>query len=156
MINLQKDVLVSINGMQIVDGDTDHTEVICPGMYYFKNEKHYITYEDAAVEGGKPVKNLLKISGDLSEPKVELIKQGGIGSHLIFEVDKNNLSAYETEYGSFMLGFHANKINVVHEEEEIDVKIEYSLEMNYEHISDNKIEIKVKSKTSDVALGLAE
>mgnify|MGYP006326981055 CR=1 FL=1 len=102
------------------------------------------------------MKNLLKISGEMSEPKVELIKRGGVGSHLIFEVDKNNLSCYETEFGSFMLGFQANRINITCEKEEIDVKIEYSLEMDYEHISDNKIEISIKSKTSGNSLHLAE
>lgn len=153
---MEKEVLVCINGMQFSEDFEDSMEVISPGTYYYKNNKHYVTYEDVPQDGGAPVKNILKISGETVEPCVELIKQGGVGTHLIFKENQNSISCYETEYGSFMLGFQANKINLKNTEDEISVRIDYSLEMNYEHVSDNSIVINVKSKSGAQSLHLAE
>lgn len=151
---MEKEVLVSVNGIQFSDEEQASMEVINPGKYYYKNNKHYITYEEKLDDGNVSVTNLLKISDVLNEPRVELIKQGGVGTHFIFEKDKRNVSCYETEYGSFMLGFHSKNISIEHSEDEINVKIDYSLEMNYEHVSDNKIEMKIKSKSCTESLNL--
>ena len=144
---MEKEVLVSGNGMQFVKDDDNSIEFISPGTYYYKNDKHYIMYEDSYADGSETVTNVLKISNDKAEPRVELIKKGGIGAHLIFERNKNNISCYETSYGSFVMGFQSKNIIINHYQDEINVKIEYSLEMNYEHVSDNKIEMKIRSKS---------
>lgn len=151
---MEKDVLVSVNGMQFSSEEQDSMEVISAGTYYYKNNKHYIKYEEMLDEGNVKVTNLLKISDVLNEPRVELIKQGGVGTHFIFEKDKLNISCYETEYGSFMLGFHSKSISINQSEDEINVRIKYALEMNYEHVSDNMIEMKIKSKSSAETLNL--
>ena len=39
---MTKDVLVSVRGAHIADGETNNLEVIMAGSYYFKNGKHYI------------------------------------------------------------------------------------------------------------------
>ena len=39
---MTKDVLVSVRGAHIADGETNNLEVITAGSYYFKNGKHYI------------------------------------------------------------------------------------------------------------------
>ena len=38
---MTKDVLVSVRGAHIADGETNNLEVITAGSYYFKNGKHY-------------------------------------------------------------------------------------------------------------------
>lgn len=151
---MEKDVIVSVNGMQFSDEDRDSMEFISPGAYYYKNNKHYVTYEEPSDDGGIQVTNVLKISSDRSEPRVELIKKGAVGTHLIFERDKNNISCYETAYGSLMMGFRSKSIVINHFQDEINVKIEYALEMNYEHVSDNKIEMKIRSKSCMESLNL--
>ena len=37
---MTKDVLVSVRGAHIADGETNNLEVITAGSYYFKNGKH--------------------------------------------------------------------------------------------------------------------
>ena len=44
---MTKDVLVSVRGAHIADGETNNLEVITAGSYYFKNGKHYIIYDEA-------------------------------------------------------------------------------------------------------------
>ena len=43
---MTKDVLVSVRGAHIADGETNNLEVITAGSYYFKNGKHYIIYDE--------------------------------------------------------------------------------------------------------------
>ena len=47
---MTKDVLITISGMQMIDGDNSDIEMITTGAYYMKNGKHYITY-DEVLEG---------------------------------------------------------------------------------------------------------
>ncbi len=147
---MEKEVLVSINGVQFMDSDEDSMEVISPGEYYFRNGKHYIVYFEAIENSKSEVKNILKIS----QSSVELIKSGGYNVHLIFEKNKKNMSCYETDFGSFMLGFHSNNIEINNNDDEINVFIEYSVEMNYEHVSDNKLSMNIKSKSKATTLNL--
>ena len=46
---MTKDVLVSVRGAHIADGETNNLEVIMAGSYYFKNGKHYIIYDERNV-----------------------------------------------------------------------------------------------------------
>ena len=139
---MNKDVLVSINGTQVLDGDEDLVEVITHGKYYFENEKHYITYEEVFEEYSEPIKNIIKISGDT----VEVTKKGAMSTKMIFEKNKKNISYYETEVGSLMLSFNAKNIHINSKEDKIYVKIEYALEMNNEHISDCVLTMNIESK----------
>ena len=50
---MTKDILLTISGLQFQaqeDGDGEPVEVITPGDYYKKNEKHYVLY-DEVMEG---------------------------------------------------------------------------------------------------------
>jgi len=139
---MNKDVLVSINGTQVLDGDEDLVEVITHGQYYFKNEKHYITYEEVFEEYSEPIKNIIKISSDT----VEVTKKGAMSTKMIFEKNKKNISCYETEVGSLMLSFNAKNIHINSNEDKIYVQIEYALEMNNEHVSDCVLTMNIESK----------
>ena len=142
---MNKDVLVKVKGMQFGDEHSDEIEVICSGTYYNKNGKHYVKYEEV-MEGVGSVTNMLKINNAGEKSVVEIRKHGSVSSLFIFERGLNHLSCYETEFGSFSLGLMANGINVRECDDEINVHIDYSLEMNQEHLSDNEIEIVITSK----------
>ena len=67
---MTKDVLVSISGAHMVDGDSDDVSVITAGSYFCKNGKHYVIYDELidGVEGA--IRNTIKIREDI----VEIIK----------------------------------------------------------------------------------
>ena len=52
---MTKDVFVSISGMHeeiaetpaVERDEAEAIEVVTPGSYYFRNEKHYIVYDEA-------------------------------------------------------------------------------------------------------------
>ena len=64
----------------------------------------------------------------------------------MFEKHKKNVTYYYTPFGSILLGIDATRIEVTETEEEISALIDYALEMNYEHVADCTVTIRITSK----------
>lgn len=143
---MTKDVLLTISGMQFAMGDEDEPiEVITAGGYYKKNGKHYVVY-DEVMEGFEGVtKNVIKIYED----GLDITKRGAANVHMIFEKNKKNVTYYQTPYGNLLIGIDAKKMQIKETEENIDVKVEYALEVNYEHLADCAITMNIKSMEAE-------
>lgn len=143
---MNQDVLVAIAGLQYeIDAD-EAVEVISPGKYRKIDNTHYISYEetmesDDVSEGGVS-KNLLKISPDF----IELSKKGYSNVTMVFETGKKTVTYYNTPFGNLLIGIYTTSIKITEKEEGLLATIKYSLEMNYEHVSDCNITIKVIDK----------
>ena len=61
---------------------------------------------------------------------------------------KKNMSWYGTPYGNMLAGIEVTGMDVQESEDLIDVNIDYILEMNYEHVSDAVIHIRIMAKDS--------
>lgn len=143
--NMTKEVLVSISGLQFAEElDNESVEVITSGDYYKKNGKHYIIYDEVmeGVEG--TTKNIIK----LGEQYMDITKRGATNAHMMFEKNKKNVTYYYTPYGSILVGIDAKKIEIAETESDINVNVDYALEMNYEHMADCSITMKIKSKNA--------
>lgn len=140
---MTEDVLLSVKGLQIMEeAKEEEVEVVAPGRYRFQNGKHYISYEEA-VEGSKErIQNLIKIS----EESVEVTKRGFANVHMVFEKHKRNMSYYDTPFGKFLISILAKNIQITSDHEKIETKVDYSLEINYEHMADCSIEIEINPK----------
>lgn len=140
---MTKDVLVKISGLQFAgEENSDSIEVITSGTYYKKNDKHYVLY-DEVMEGTTDVtKNVIKIGADF----MEVTRKGPATAHMMFEKDKKNVSYYYTPFGNLLIGIDAREIQIDESELDINVKVKYGLEINYEHMADCHITVDVKSK----------
>ena len=140
---MTKDVLVTISGLQMVEGDeSTPVEVITPGEYYCKNGKHYILYDEVLEEFGGVTKNRIKIG----EGCMDIFKHGVSNVHMVFERHKKNLTSYQTPYGNLMLGIEARRLHIEQEENNIDIKIEYDLDVNYEHLAECTLTMNIKPR----------
>lgn len=139
---MTKDVLVTISGLQFAAEDNDSLELITSGTYYKKNGKHYILY-DEVMEGFDGVtKNTIKVADNF----MDITKKGVANVHMMFEKNKKNVTYYYTPFGSLLIGIDAKKVEIEESENEINVKVDYKLEMNYEHLADCNITMNIKSK----------
>lgn len=137
---MTKDVLINISGFQ-VDVDSDEPiEVMTTGAYYLKNGKHYILYDEIA-EDNEVVKNILKIGPQT----VELTKKGGSSSHMVFEKGKENLSYYDTPFGSLLLGVNTSSIEWKEQEDHMKLRVNYDLTINSDHVSNCIIDVSIQS-----------
>ena len=140
---MTKDVLVKISGLQFMgEEDNDSVEVITAGTYYKKNNKHYVLYEEVMEGSTDRTKNIIKIGAD----SMEVTRKGPASVHMVFEKNKKNVSYYYTPFGNLLIGIDAKDIKVTESELDINVRVQYGLEINYEHVSDCHITVDVKSK----------
>ena len=140
---MTKDVLITISGLQFMEGENaEPVEMMTAGEYYWKNGKHYILY-DEVLEGFSGVtKNRIKISDGC----MELHRKGASNVHMIFQKNKKNLTSYQTLYGNLLMGIEASRLQVEQQKDAIDIKVEYDLEINYEHLAECALTMQVRSR----------
>lgn len=146
---MTKEVLIRISGLQMMDGDSDDVEVITAGDYYQKNGKHYIVYDEVMEGFEGNIRNTVKISPET----MDIRKFGVANAHMIFQQNKRNMTRYATPMGDMMIEISTNRIQVDEQEDSLKVSVEYSLDINYERISECNIIMDVCSKeTADLRL----
>lgn len=146
---MTRDVLISIKGMQIAEKDDQEVVMITAGDYFFKNDIHYILYDEVQEGLEGIIKNTIKIK----KSGLDIIKHGGSSVHMTFEKEKKNLSCYATPYGELMIGVNTNDILLEEEEDSLKVRVAYSLDINYQHMSECNIVLEVSSRaTADIHL----
>ena len=79
---MTKEVIITIRGLQAgPDTDGEPIEMIITGEYYYKNNKHYILYEEVMEGETATNKNRIKIAPGY----MELVKSGLVIVHMLFE-----------------------------------------------------------------------
>ena len=141
---MTKDVLISLRGLQFDqnDGDAEKIETIMAGSYYFKNGNHYILFDEIMEGFTEPVKNRIKFG----EHALELTRSGAVNVHMLFEENRKNMTSYNTPYGNILIGINTKKIHIAQESERITVNVDYALDINYEHLADCTIQLRVQPK----------
>ncbi|MDO4322259.1 MAG: DUF1934 domain-containing protein [Lachnospiraceae bacterium] len=143
---MTEDILISVKGLHTLDNEEEdqEIEVFSAGKYYFRNGRHYILYEEQAEDNGELIKNRIT----LKDGCMEVQKKGPVNSKMVFEQDKKNSSWYNTPFGNLMAGTTVTDMSVTEEEDLIDIRVSYELEVNYERVANCNIQIKVMAKDS--------
>ena len=136
---MTKEVLINISGLQMDIDPQEPIEMVTTGAYYLRNGKHYILYDELS-EDNEVTKNVLKIGPN----SVELTRKGPQGSHKIFEEGKENLSYYDTPFGSLLMGVNTCSIDWMEEEEQMRLQVDYDLSVNSDHVSKCKIDVNIR------------
>ncbi len=148
---MTKDVLVSVRGIHTTeaDGETGNVEVITAGTYYYKNNKHYVIYDELVEGYDKSIRSTIRIG----DGTVDVIKNGPAKAHMVFEENKTNVSCYATPFGQMMVGVSTNTIEVEENPDRIAAVVDYTLDINYEKMTSCRISIDIQSKeTADFHL----
>ena len=141
---MTQEVLLTLQGLQFDqrEEDADKIEIVTVGDYYKKNGKHYVIYEEVTEGFTQPTKNRLKFSEDM----LELSRNGLVNMHMVFQENRKNLTNYNTPFGQILIGIDTKKIQIKEQRDNIVVDVEYSLDVNYEFLSDCHIKISICSK----------
>ena len=76
----------------------------------------------------------------------DVIKHGISSVHMVFEKDKKRIASYTTPMGEMMIGLNTTDIRVDQQEHALKVQVNYSLDINYQHVSECNIVVDVQSK----------
>ena len=141
---MDKEVLIHVRGLHMMeeDGEQEPVEIVVPGEYYFRNGSHYLRYEEILEDFSEPAINYIKIS-----PKgIEVRKKGIVNVHMVFEQGKKNMTYYTTPYGTIEMGIAATNMNLKEDESGLNMKVDYALDMNQEHVADCCLAIQAQPK----------
>lgn len=143
---MNKDVLIHVRGLQMMETDDaqEPIEIVVPGQYYFRNGSHYLRYEEMLDDTAETTVNYIKMSPN----GVEVRKQGQVNVHMVFEEGKKNKTFYNTPYGTLQMGISATGLELKESEDGIQLKVDYALDMNEEHVADCYLTVQAQSKDS--------
>ena len=139
---MKEKVYINIKGLQLAaqnvprdyeEDEDDPVEVINVGRYRIINGKEYIKYDEVLEGTTKKCTSTIKIAGN----SVEVTKKGPVTAHLSFVPGEKTMTFYETPYGS---------VDMQRTEDKLTISIDYALELNYEQVSDCKVDIEISSK----------
>lgn len=136
---MKKNVVITVRGLQSEVSDGESVEVISAGTYLRKADVHYLSYEEAD-EDGKITKNRIKITPS----SIEMTKQGGITTQMMFKIGQKQYSCYSTPFGELTLGVTTKHIKLKEENQQISAELRYDLEVNGAHMSECELDIEVK------------
>ena len=140
---MTKEIILTISGLHATDGETDDpVEVITPAEYFFKNEKHYVIYDEVmeGIEGS--VKSKIKFT----ENSVELMRTGAASTRMVFEEGKEHVALYHTPMGPLSISLYTEKLISSIEEEKIKLEIHYSLKAEEQVITESSVSIEICPK----------
>lgn len=138
---MTKDVVVTIEGIQLGEGN-DRIATKAAGMYQFRNEKHYIRYEEMVegVEGA--IKNIIKITPD----QVSITKKGAANTTMTFQLGEVTSTSYHTPYGTLILQIETTQMQVEEDTDQIFINLAYRISADESILSENKTRIVIESK----------
>ena len=144
---MNKDVLIHVRGLQLMETDDEQEpiEIVVPGQYYFRNGSHYLRYEEMLDDSAQTTVNYIKMSSE----GVEIRKQGQVNVHMVFEQGKKNKTFYNTPYGTLQMGIAATGLELKESKEDNQMKVDYAIDMNEEHVADCYLTVQAQSKDSD-------
>ena len=143
---MEKEVLIHVKGLHMLDTQDgeEPIEIVVPGEYYFRNGIHYLRYEELLEDQGDPTINYIKISSR----GMEVRKKGVVNTHMVFEQGKRNMALYTTPFGTLEMGISATSLELQESDGRIDMKVNYSLDMNQEHVADCCLDIHAQTKNA--------
>lgn len=140
----KNEYLISVTGIQEVDGEKDKIELQTVGSYLLKPGRAYIGYKEYDEENPSiSSNNLIKVKND---NLVTIIRNGEVETRLILEKGRRHLCHYRTVVGDLMIGVFADTINNELTDKGGKLHVSYSLDFNNELISNNEFYIDVKEK----------
>lgn len=122
--------------------DSDLVEVITPGDYYWKNGKHYVVFDEVVEGFDGSIHNVMKFSPEL----LDIRKTGVISTHMVFGLNRTEQTHYATPLGEMLIETTTNHINLDEQEDNLRLTVDYSLDINYDHVSNCSITVDISSR----------
>ncbi len=144
---MKENYLISIKGIQVLDGEKDSIEMTTGGSYIQKNNHTYIGYKEYDPDNPEiSSNNLVKVE---SKNKVIIMRNEGKQTRLILEKGKRHQCHYRTIMGDLMVGVYCDTIECKLDENGGKLYASYTLDFNGSFASKNEFYITVDSKENN-------
>lgn len=126
---MNENVIIKISATHIMaDKESEDHDIndSYKGNYSVKNDSHYIIYHDIDEDTGQKTINTIKLKDNM----LTIVKKGQAKSTMIFEKGNIHKSDYVTPFGTFGISTKTKNLDVKFHKNGLDVKLEYSLNLN--------------------------
>ena len=137
---MNKKVLISVKTIQNVDGHPEEVELITQGDFYKEGDTYFAVYDESEISGMKGTKTTLKIGCD----NMSIIRKGTTTSNLFFQEGTNNVSLYNTPYGTLEVSVNPKKVMVDIDDNGGNVELEYKMETPGVEAIENQLKLNIK------------
>lgn len=141
---MNENIQIKIRSTQYADHEESVIESSSFGKYHaFPNMQSILYEENSLDENNKNIvisKNIMKIQKD----RFTIIKKGMIKTEMVFQTGAIYTGLYQTPYGVFDMAIHTKNLHILLGEEQINISIDYVLELNGQHISDSHMSIQIQ------------
>ena len=135
--------LISVVGIQTIDGESDRIEVITAGDYVNENDAVTVTYPEYSEENPThKTDTTVTLEGGL----LTIERRGPMSSRLILEEGRRHQCLYETPMGSMMIGIFTDSIRTDLSERGGEIRASYQLDFNQNVVSNNEFYIRIEKK----------
>lgn len=138
---MNKKAIVSISSKQI-GNEEEAIEVVTPGDFYQKDDLYYAVYEETTISGMEGTTTTLKIGKNT----LSLIRTGSTSAKMEFEEKKENISMYNTPYGTLELKIKTNNLSINIDNEGGDVFIDYHMSVSGQSPQNTLLNINIKTQ----------
>lgn len=140
MVIFMSKAIISIKGTQIVEEEPNTVEFITDGIYRHSKDTIKITYFESEMTGMDGIKTVLTADKE----KIIITRSGEYKTQLILEEGKRHLCPYTTPFGEMVMGVNTGAIKNTLSSKGGELSVDYTLEMNHNLASTNRLEISVK------------
>lgn len=138
---MKKKAIISVSSKQTEDAD-DVIEVVTPGNFYKKDNTYYAIYKETKISGMEGTTTTLKINED----KFSLIRSGSTTSKMEFHKGKEDISMYDTPYGTLELKTKTKKLVVNLDDDGGEIFIDYIMSISGHKPQNTLLEINIKTQ----------
>lgn len=139
---MNKDVIISIYGLQDAEGNQpDHVTLVTQGKYSRKGKDYFVSYDESALTGLHGTRTTLKIG----EASVAVTRTGNYPSQMIFEKGRRHNSLYHTDYGDLIVAVNTHTIKKNLDDDGGSVVVHYAVEIDHALAGTNHLKVDIKS-----------
>ena len=140
---MENKFLITVIGIQEIDGEKDKIEVITTGDIKEKDGKKYISYTEYDNENPNIKVNTVV---EADENCVTITRTGDVSSRMILEKDIRHSCQYTNSLGDMMIGVFTDCITDSLTLAGGELFVSYQLDFNCDFVSNNELHIIVKEK----------
>lgn len=144
---MEKNYMVSVRGVQVVDGERDEIELTTEAKYRFGRDTAYVGYKEYDTENPSVTTDLLiKAEG---QNRVTISRGQGKQMKMILVPGQSHETHYVTAMGDMQLRLNAVSIENGLDEHGGTLDLKYTIDFNLQEVSANELHITVKEKNNE-------
>lgn len=136
---MKKNAIISISSIQGTQKE-EPISVVTPGAFYIKNNAYYAVYKETEISGMEGTTTTLKIK----QEEFFLLRSGTTNARMHFCNDVENMSLYDTPYGTLELELKTKEMEIDVDENGGKVFVKYDMKVSGQKLPPTYLDIDIK------------